>query len=177
MATVAVVAFAPFFGRRVNQAGVQAVRLRDANLHSLRECEVDRGAVDACVRELAKLDVPVLWLGETPTRPSVGGLTIECRARNRLDLQDGRGVRAIDKGSDASTVTVLDEASARAMCPDALCHTSRNAGQFLCNYAMWKMWERLKPGQWVFVHVPREPLPGDATHKGLVEIMHSLCQK
>lgn len=169
MTTVLITGFGPFPGAPVNPSGplVRALcGIRRPELAGVRRiAHVFETSYAAVERDLPKLlarhrpDI-VLMFGLAPRTPFV---RIETRARNAASLLlpdvDGRvrDERAIASGAAAARRGRAPFARllAAAGATRAPVRLSRDAGDYLCNYAYWRALEASRSGTLTqFIHIP-----------------------
>jgi pyroglutamyl-peptidase len=169
MTTVLITGFGPFPGAPFNPSGGLALALakrRQREFAGVRRIahvfETSYAAVDRDLPRLLRQHRPdiVLMFGLAARTPFV---RIETRARNAASMLfpdvDGRVLResAIAPNAPASLTARAPFARllAAARATRANVRLSRDAGDYLCNYAYWRALEASRSGTLVqFIHVP-----------------------
>ncbi len=168
---ILVVGFAPFQGRSQNGSQTLARALqknapRGAVLEAL-VLPVAWGSVEQLLMPKLKAFAPSLVLGLGEGKP--GQITLERAARNARAGVDERGARAENEWVEMDGPEVINaRLSYRFQRPKDLAFPlvlSEDAGEFLCNSALYRCLESSIPSVG-FVHVPPQELADDTAYLG-----------
>ncbi len=168
---ILVVGFAPFQGRLQNGSQTLAEALekntpRGAVLEAL-VLPVAWGSVEQLLMPKLKAFAPSLVLGLGEGKP--GQITLERAARNARSGVDECGARAENEWVEMDGAEVINSRlSYRFQRPKELAFPlvlSEDAGEFLCNSALYRCLESPVPSVG-FVHVPPQELADDAAYLG-----------